>query len=120
MYCKNCGSQIDDNAVVCPNCGVPTDNYNANNLGKTLNYYQTKQYNVLAIVGFALSFFIAIAGLICSIIGYKNAPLYNGEGKSLALAGIIISCVEIAISLLVVILVIIITIFGLSYGAIYI
>lgn len=21
-YCKNCGSQIDDKAVVCPQCGV--------------------------------------------------------------------------------------------------
>ncbi len=27
-YCKNCGAQIDDKAVVCPSCGVPqqTDN----------------------------------------------------------------------------------------------
>lgn len=22
-YCKNCGTQIDDKAVICPNCGVP-------------------------------------------------------------------------------------------------
>lgn len=22
MFCKNCGEQIDDNAVVCPHCGV--------------------------------------------------------------------------------------------------
>ncbi len=22
MFCKNCGAQIDDNAVVCTNCGV--------------------------------------------------------------------------------------------------
>lgn len=21
-YCKNCGSQIDDKAVICPQCGV--------------------------------------------------------------------------------------------------
>ena len=26
MYCKNCGKEIDDLAVVCPNCGVATDN----------------------------------------------------------------------------------------------
>ena len=24
MYCKNCGAQLDDRAVVCPQCGVPT------------------------------------------------------------------------------------------------
>lgn len=22
MYCKNCGQEINDNAVVCPHCGV--------------------------------------------------------------------------------------------------
>ncbi|MCI8631816.1 MAG: zinc ribbon domain-containing protein [Firmicutes bacterium] len=22
-FCKNCGKEIDDNAVVCPHCGVP-------------------------------------------------------------------------------------------------
>lgn len=24
MYCKNCGKEIDDKAVICPGCGVPT------------------------------------------------------------------------------------------------
>lgn len=23
MYCKNCGAEIDDKAVICPKCGVP-------------------------------------------------------------------------------------------------
>ncbi len=27
MFCKNCGKQIDDKAVICPNCGVATDNF---------------------------------------------------------------------------------------------
>lgn len=27
MFCHNCGKEIDDNAVVCPDCGVPTTNY---------------------------------------------------------------------------------------------
>ena len=26
MYCKNCGKQIDDKAVICVNCGVATGN----------------------------------------------------------------------------------------------
>ena len=25
-FCKNCGSQIHDQAVICPNCGVSQDN----------------------------------------------------------------------------------------------
>ena len=32
-YCRKCGSQIDDEAVVCPKCGVPTDLYNKSNQG---------------------------------------------------------------------------------------
>lgn len=25
-YCKNCGAQIDDRAVICPKCGVAQNN----------------------------------------------------------------------------------------------
>lgn len=25
-FCKNCGEQIDDQAVICPKCGVPQTN----------------------------------------------------------------------------------------------
>ena len=27
MFCKKCGAQINDEAVVCPKCGCRTDNY---------------------------------------------------------------------------------------------
>ena len=27
MYCSNCGAQIDDQAVICVKCGVPTDRF---------------------------------------------------------------------------------------------
>ena len=87
MFCKNCGSTIDDKAVICPNCGVATGE-NSPTKGGT---------NVLAIVGFILSFFIAIAGLICSILGYKKAAELDGKGKGLSLAGIIISAVWLGI-----------------------
>jgi TM2 domain-containing membrane protein YozV len=29
MFCNNCGTQIDDRAVVCIKCGAPTANYTA-------------------------------------------------------------------------------------------
>ena len=28
MYCKNCGKEISDKAVICPKCGVPVRNVN--------------------------------------------------------------------------------------------
>lgn len=32
-YCKNCGSQIDDRAVICPRCGVSLENKPVDNGG---------------------------------------------------------------------------------------
>jgi peptidoglycan/LPS O-acetylase OafA/YrhL len=29
MFCTNCGTEINDKAVVCPKCGVPTTNFAA-------------------------------------------------------------------------------------------
>ena len=87
MYCKNCGKEIDDKAVVCPYCGVQVGNV-APAQNKT---------NVLAIVGFIFAFLMPIVGLICSIIGKNKADEYGGNGKGLATAGIIISIVEIAL-----------------------
>lgn len=30
MYCKNCGDEIDDKAVICPHCGVSQKGSNTN------------------------------------------------------------------------------------------
>lgn len=92
MFCKNCGSQIDDNAVVCPHCGVQVANI------------KDKKTNTMSIVGFVLSFLIPIAGLICSIIARKKCREEGLGGDGLALAGIIISAVSMALSLLAIII----------------
>lgn len=90
MYCKNCGSTIDDKAVICPNCGVSTDDNRV---------IAQRETNVLAIVGFIFSFFIPLVGLICSSVGYNNANKLGGSGKGLAIAGIVISTISIAFAL---------------------
>lgn len=95
MFCSNCGSQIDDNASICPHCGVATKNYKPE-----------EQKNVLALVGFILSFVVAIAGLVCSIIAYKKADELNGNGKAFARAGIIISAVELVLEVVAIIILI--------------
>ena len=83
MFCKNCGKEIDDRAVVCPNCGVQVG---------TVAPAENKT-NVLAIVGFIFAFIMPIVGLICSIIGRNKAPECGGNGKGLATAGIVTSVV---------------------------
>lgn len=36
MYCKNCGKEIDDKAVICVHCGVPTENSTYTSSNKNL------------------------------------------------------------------------------------
>ena len=68
-----------------------------------------KNTNVIAIVGFVLSFFIGIAGLICSIIGLNKSKELK-DGKGLSIAGIVISSIRIATSIFVFVLGILIVI----------
>lgn len=91
MFCKNCGKEIDDRAVVCPNCGVQVG---------TVAPAENKT-NVLAIVGFIFAFIMPIVGLICSIIGRNKAPECGGNGKGLATAGIVISVVEMVLVIII-------------------
>ncbi len=96
MFCKNCGKEINDQAVVCPYCGVQVG---------TMTPAETPKTNVLAIVGFILAFFFPIAGLVCSIIGKNKVAECDGNGKGLATAGIVISIVEMVLALIIVIVV---------------
>ena len=94
MFCKNCGKEVNDEAVVCTNCGVmikdiPSQTQKSNG-----------EENAIGLVGFILSFFVTIAGLICSIIGYKKARDEGAKYKGLSLAGIIISSVSIGMGVL--------------------
>ena len=101
MYCTNCGKEIDDKAVVCPHCGVVTDNYVQPVIDKP-----AQKTNGLGIAGFvvglsslALGMYLLIAcivGLILSIIAVKNKPKYN-RCNGLATAGLVISIVSMAL-----------------------
>lgn len=90
MFCKSCGSQLDDQAVVCPYCGTATG-------VKAATTSHSGETNTLAIVGFVLSFFTALIGLIISAIALHRAKTeYNGDGKGLATAGVVIGSLEVA------------------------
>ena len=60
--------------------------------------------NVLAIVGFILSFFTALIGLIISAVALHKAKTeYGGNGKGLAIAGIVIGSLEVVAVVLIVV-----------------
>ncbi len=62
-----------------------------------------KKYNTMSIVGFILSFFISIVGLILSIIGMRQCDERGEAGKGLAVAGVIISALGLLASVILII-----------------
>ena len=113
MFCRKCGKEIDDEAVVCPHCGVPTINYYGRGWGEACTARPqaaqpvcatppaaAEKPNNLGIAAFVVSVasiwlgellcLPAIAGLILSIVAMKkrkDCNKYNG----FAVAGLAVS-----------------------------
>ncbi len=85
MYCRKCGKQIDDEAIMCPYCGEFTDAFELSRENQ-----RQERTNGMAIAGFVLSFFIFILGIVFSAIGYVKSKECN-SGRGLAIAGLVIS-----------------------------
>ena len=119
MYCKNCGNNINDNAVVCPNCGVQVGEFKSIDTQKPPADIPQKG-NAVGIVGFVTSLVGAlfwlislivstnilmliaivldIAGIACSAVGRKRAKKENASFGGLSLAGLIIGIVFISLT----------------------
>ena len=80
MFCKNCGSSINDEAVVCPHCGCAT--------GKV-----TREADASSAGWAILGFFIPLIGLILYLIWKPEYPLRAKSAGKGALIGVIVSVV---------------------------
>lgn len=117
MFCPHCGKQVNETDIFCASCGANLNDDPSNSQFAQSKAYENPPYNppqyapyetqsntnTIAIVGFILSFFCAIAGLVCSIIGLQKSKEAGGTGKGLAIAGIVISAVSMFSALLIVI-----------------
>lgn len=88
-YCKNCGAQLDDNAVVCNRCGTSLS-----------AVQEEKGHHGLGIAGFVLSLLgMQPLALIFSIIGLAVGKR-NGYKTGLAVAGLVISIISMVIGII--------------------
>ena len=86
-YCKKCGKELFDEAVVCPNCGVAQDNYNSG-AGAGAAADDAKS------MGFAvLCFFFPVVGLILYLVWRNQYPLKASSCGKGALIGVIVNFV---------------------------
>jgi hypothetical protein len=64
MYCSNCGKQIDEKAVICIGCGVPTQNYiTPRNSGFQLMDTQLPEGRFDWLTTLLLCFFLGVLGV---------------------------------------------------------
>jgi uncharacterized membrane protein YvbJ len=114
MFCSKCGNEIDDSALVCPNCGCPTSNYEAKQEGVQIQQLgdiaseKANSAKKLGIISLILSIipFTAFIGIILAIVGLvkansnlldKNDPTVK-QAKKLCIIGL---CLAIAVIIIV-------------------
>ena len=112
MYCKNCGTQLDDNAVICPNCGCATDNFYKNGAHNAQNSIE----NDAPSAGFAvLSFCFPLVGLILYLVWQNTMPLRAKSCGKGALVGVIAAAAVSLIAVVFVLLMIMLAGVGMTY-----
>ena len=129
-YCTNCGEKVEEYYNVCPRCGTSLKNNKFvsedNQYRRSNSYSSTSEINndkrkssegesssdTFAIVGFILTFFIPIVGLIFSISGLKST-----KNKGFAIAGVILNSIIVLFT--VIIILFYISIFRAALGGIY-
>ena len=100
-YCTHCGAEILEEAVICTKCGCWVEQKNQQGVSPLRGAVQNAKLNVCAIVGFILSMasivfvvnfmgFLALAGMIVSVVGLTQIKNAEQKGKGYAVAGIIV------------------------------
>ena len=85
MFCKKCGNEVNDEAVICIHCGCELDN------GKTKDNNQSKTG-----IGVVMALFLGVIGLIIGICLYPAGTIAR---KTFIKAWLITYIVEIVASI---------------------
>lgn len=97
-FCTNCGKKMDNDASFCVECGTHnTGEYKKNTPTDFKENFEGRygHTNFLAFIGLFLSLSgQSLPGFVVSIIGLVYATKHNGDGKKIAIAGIVMSCIS--------------------------
>lgn len=116
-FCSQCGSKLNEGAMFCPNCGTAVNQNGAqnqvNNQAQQINNQQ-QNYNNGTQTGMQKTNGLAVASLVCSLVGLFIFPLifgilavcfsvvgkrrileFNEKGKGMATAGLVIGILDI-------------------------
>ena len=115
-FCTNCGQELIEGAKACGNCGTQVEEAVKEEKKETITVKATPESgnttaapgktNGLAIAGFVTTLvstllccgMFNLVGLLLSIVGLVQAQNYDGNGKGLAIAGIVIAAVVMVLS----------------------
>lgn len=64
MFCRKCGKELFDEAVVCPNCGCTTNNYATSTQNKSSKFTAAK---IFIIIGMIFQFFLIFPIIVGAI-----------------------------------------------------
>ena len=102
MFCSKCGKEISDDAVICPNCGVPTSNYKGASTKPKSNSDDASNVNTMSIIALVMSFFVPLVGLIMGVIYVRKAVAIDDESsKKKCMAAIWISMACFVLTILI-------------------
>lgn len=104
-YCVYCGKQLDDRAVICTDCGCPTDEFknfgsSANVENNARNDINGRYSNPLASIGLTFSLIapalIILQIIYTSVIGGRLVSLFVMLYVAFAITGLVCSSVALS------------------------
>ena len=95
-FCPKCGAEIQPGTKYCPNCGTPSSFATS----KDVHDNPPTESNGFAIAGFICALFLPPLGIIFSAIGLSRVDECHGQGKGLAIAGLVIGIISTIFNLI--------------------
>ncbi|MBO7208966.1 MAG: zinc-ribbon domain-containing protein [Clostridia bacterium] len=102
MYCENCGNLLEEKVQFCNKCGKRVTVVNSQN--------QTNLFSIVGLIVACISLFlnfwgiVGIAAVILSSIGLIQSNQARGQGRGVAITGILLGVLSIIYAFMVLLL----------------